>query len=312
MAQFLDPDYFLHKQNQEIYAHEIAHEQLLFLNLFKTHQNETGTFVSLNSEVSAAKDIADKIMSEPTKYGEGIDFTQIKFTDETPEAGVLGGRGFEFEYSDLWERNGMMSSTYPNRVVKCVSALCIYTDLVIANTLLKTKGTTEAPETSDWTDESSFDPAHDLNLIQKNFYETGQKLLATDMILSSNQYFALCDYLDSLGIDYNMLNLMWKGVQFWNAGYILEDKQYIALCNAVPAVILEKYTNPKFSTIQQAIDTAVANGNTQALTKLPDALVNTNTYKPQGYPEMNHQQFWFNMAPNVVNKESIMTGTFGE
>ena len=34
MAQFLDPEYFLHKQNQEMYAHEVAHEQLLFLNLF--------------------------------------------------------------------------------------------------------------------------------------------------------------------------------------------------------------------------------------------------------------------------------------
>ena len=310
MTQFLDPEYFLHKQNQEMYAHEVAHEQLLFLNLFNTHQNETGTFISLNSELSAAKEIADKIMSEPTRYGEGVDFTKIKFTDETPESGVLGGRGFEFEYGDLWERNGMMSSTYPNRVIKCVSALCIYTDLLIANTLQNSAGTT-APSTSDWTDEDDFDPAHDINLIQQNFYETGQKLLATDMILSGNQYFALCDYMDSLKIDYDMLNLKWKGINFWNAGNMLANKDYLALCNKVPAVVLEKYTNPKYSTIQQAIDTAVANGDKKALTKLPDALVNTNTYKPEGKPEINTQQFWFNMVPNVVNKESIMAGTFG-
>ena len=310
MAQFLDPNYFLHKQNQEIYAHEIAHEQLLFLNLFGTHQNTTGTFVSLNSELSAAKEIADKIMSEPTRYGEGVDFTKIKFTDETPESGVLGGRGFEFEYGDLWENNGMMSSTYPNRVVKCVSALCIYTDLLIANTLQQSAGTA-APTTTDWTDEDEFDPAHDINLIQEEFYESPQKLLATDIMLAGTQYFALCDYLDSLKINYDMLNLKWKGINFWNAGNMLSNKNYLALCNKVPAVILEKYTNPKFSTIQQAIDTAVANGNKQALTKLPDALVNINTYKPQGKPEMNVQQFWFNMVPNVVNKESIMAGTFG-
>lgn len=311
MTQFLDPDYFLHKQNQEIYAHEIAHEQLLFLNLFKTHQNETGTFISLNSEVSAAKELADNIMSEPTRYGEGIDFTQIKFTDETPEAGVLGGRGFEFRYGDLWERNGMMSSTYPNRVTKCVSALCIYTDLLIANTLQNSAGTT-APSTSDWTDPDDFNPAHDINLIQQNFYETGQKLLATDIILAGNQYFALCDYMDAMKLDYDMLKLNWKGINFYNGGYLLADKDYLALCNAVPAVVLEKYTNPKYSTIQQAIDTAVANGNKQALTKLPDSLVNTNTYKPQGEPEINVQQFWFNMVPNVVNRESIMAGTFGQ
>ena len=311
MTQFLDPDYFLHKQNQEIYAHEIAHEQLLFLNLFDTHQNETGTFVSLSSEVSAAKELADKIMSEPTRYGEGVDFTNIEFTDEAPEAGVLGGRGFQFEYGDLWERNGMMSSTYPNRVTKCVSALCIYTDLLVANTLQASAGTT-APTTSDWTDESDFDPAHDINLIQQNFYETGQKLLATDMMLSGNQYFALCDYLDSLQLPYDMLNLTWKGIKFWNAGNMLENKKYLALCNKVPAVILEKYTNPKYSTIQQAIDTAVANGDKKALTKLPAALVNTNTYKPEGKSEINVQQFWFNMVPNVVNKESIMAGTFGQ
>ena len=311
MTQFLDPNYFLHKQNQEIYAHEVAHEQLLFLNLFQTHQNTTGTFVSLNSEVSAARDLADKIMSEPTRYGEGIDFTNIKFTDETPEAGVLGGRGFQFEYGDFWENNGMMSSTYPNRVTKCVSALCIYTDLLIANTLQNSAGT-EAPETSDWSDDTDIDPAHDLNMIQKNFLETGQKLLATDIILSSNQYFALCDYLDSLKIDYDMLNLKWKGVNWYNAGGVVADNKYIALCNKVPAVILEKYTNPKFSTIQQAIDTAVANGDKKALTKLPTALVNINGYKPEGKPEINVQQFWFNMVPNVVNRESIMAGTFGE
>ena len=311
MTQFLDPDYFLHKQNQEIYAHEIAHEQLLFLNLFDVHQNETGTFVSLSSEVSAAKDLADKIMSEPTRYGEGVDFTNIEFTDETPEAGVLGGRGFQFEYGDLWEKNGMMSSTYPNRVTKCVSALCIYTDLLVANTLQASAGTT-APTTSDWTDESDFDPAHDVNLIQQNFYETGQKLLATDMFLAGNQYFALCDYLDSLQLTYDMLNLTWKGIKFWNAGNLLENKKYLALCNKVPAVILEKYTNPKYSTIQQAIDTAVVNGDKKALTQLPPALVNTNTYKPEGKPEINVQQFWFNMVPNVVNRESVMAGTFGQ
>ena len=310
MAQFLDPNHFLHKQNQEIYAHEIAHEQLLFLNLFNTHQNETGTFMSLDSNLSAAKELADKIMSEPTRYGEGVDFTKIKFTDETPEAGVLGGRGFAFDYGDMWEKNGMMSSTYPNRVMKCISALCIYTDLLVANTL-KTAAGTAAPNTTDWTDADEFDPSHDINLIQQEFYESPQKLLATDILLSGTQYFALCDYLDSFKIQYDMLNLTWKGLKFWNAGNILENKKYLALCNKVPAAVLEKYTNPKYSTIQQAIDTAVANGDKKALTKLPDALVNTNTYKPQGKPEMNTQQFWFNMVPNVVNKESIMYGTFG-
>lgn len=311
MVQFLDPDYFLHKQNQEIYAHEIAHEQLMFLKLFNTHQNETGTFVSMDTDLSAAKDLANKIMSEPTKYGEGIDFTKIKFSDNMPEAGVLGGRGFEFEFGDLWERNGQMSSTYPNRVTKCISALCIYTDLLI-NTILSDNAGTEAPETSDWSDASEMNPATDLNRIQQNFYETPQKLLATDIILSSNQYFQLCDYLDSLKIEYDMLNLTWKGVNWYNAGLTMPDGEYTALCNKVPAVVLEKYTNPKYSTIQQAIDTAVANGNKKALTELPAALVNTNTYKPEGKPEINVQQFWFNMVPNVVNKESVMHGKFGQ
>lgn len=310
MAQFLDPDYFLHKQNQEWYAHEIAHEQLLFLNMFDTHQNKTGTFVSMDVDLSAAKALADKIMSQPTRYSEGIDFTKIKFTDNTPEAGVLGGRGFEFEYSDFWEANGQMSSTYPNRVTQCVSALCIYTDLLVSNVLKESAGT-EAPETTDW-DSQDMDPKHDVNIIQKQFFETNQKLQATDIVLNGNQYFNLCDYLDSFDITYDVLNLKWKGINFWNSGNVIADKEYLALCNKVPAVVLEKYTNPKYSTIQQAIDTAVANGNKQALTKLPDALVNTNNYKPEGKPEMNVQQFWFNMVPNVVNKQSVMAGTFGE
>lgn len=311
MAQFLDPDYFLHKENQEWYAHEIAHEQLLFLNMFGTHQNKTGTFVSIDTSLSAAKALADEIMSEPTRYAEGIDFTSIKFTDNTPEAGVLGGRGFEFTYSDFWEENGQMSSTYPNRVVQCISALCIYTDLLVARTLKESAGT-DAPETTDWDDSSDMDPKHDVNLIQKAFFETNQKLQATDIVLNSNQYFNLCDYLDSFDIKYDILNLNWKGINFWNSGNVVADGDYLALCNKVPAVVLEKYTNPKYSTIQQAIDTAVAIGDKKALTKLPDALVNTNIFKPEGKPEMNTQQFWFNMVPNVVNKQSIMSGTFGE
>lgn len=310
MAQFLDPDYFLHKENQEWYAHEIAHEQLMFLNLFDTHQNETGTFVSINTNLSAAKDLAEEILSEPTRYKEGVDFTNVEFTDETPEAGVLGGRGFQFTFSDSWERNGMMSSTYPHRVIECISALCIYTDVLINNTLSTNAGTV-APETSDWS-ESTLEPKSDVNKIQKAFYSTNQKLQATDIILSNNQYFDLCDYLDSFDIKYDILNLTWKGIKWWNAGLAMPDGEYTALCNKVPAVVLEKYTNPKYSTIQQAIDTAVANGNKQALTKLPDALVNTNKFKPEGKPEMNTQQFWFNMVPNVVNKQSIMHGTFGE
>ena len=157
-----------------------------------------------------------------------------------------------------------------------------------------------------------FKTKHDINLIQKQFFETNQKLQATDIVLNGNQYFALCDYLDSFDIKYDIINLNWKGINFWNSGNVVADGDYLALCNKVPAVVLEKYTNPKYSTIQQAIDTAVANGDKKALTKLPDALVNTNTYKPEGKPEMNTQQFWFNMVPNVVNKESIMAGTFGQ
>ena len=254
MVEFLNDDAFLHKQDREFYAHEKAHEQLFFLNLFKVNQNETGTFTSITSEVSAAKELADKIMSQPTNYAEGVEFTDIDFADEEPVSGVLGGKGFGFRYSDFWKRNGMMSSTYPIRVTKAVSALCIYTDILINNALTNSAAVANAPTLTKWTDETAADPKGDIVDIQEAFSNDGYRYKATDILLSSTEYFALCRYLDSFDIKYDQLNLNWNGVNYWNLENAMPAGEYTALNRTVPAVVLEKYTNPEFSTIQQAIN----------------------------------------------------------
>lgn len=310
MVEFLNDDAFLHKQDREFYAHEKAHEQLFFLNLFKVNQNETGTFTSITSEVSAAKELADKIMSQPTNYAEGVEFTDIDFADEEPVSGVLGGKGFGFRYSDFWKRNGMMSSTYPIRVTKAVSALCIYTDILINNALTNSAAVANAPTLTKWTDETAADPKGDIVDIQEAFSNDGYRYKATDILLSSTEYFALCRYLDSFDIKYDQLNLNWNGVNYWNLENAMPAGEYTALNRTVPAVVLEKYTNPEFSTIQQAINTAKANKNDAELKKLPDALINYYSYKPEGQPEINRDLFWFNMMPNVVEPHSVMHGSF--
>lgn len=310
MAQFLDNDYWLQNQNREFYAHEKAHETLFFLNLFKTNQNETGSFTSISSEVSAAKELADKIMSQPTNYAEGVEFTDIDFADAEPVSGTLGGKGFGFKYSDFWKTNGMMTSTYPVRVTKTVSALCIYTDILIANAIINSAAVPNAPTLTKWTDSSAIDAKADIIDIQEAFVNDGYRYHATDILLSSTEYFALCEYLDSFNIKYDLLNLNWNGINYWNLENAMPSGQYVALNMNVPPVVLEKYTNPKYSTIQQAINTAKANKNDAELRKLPDALINYYSYKPEGQPEMNRDLFWFNMMPNVVEPHSIMAGEF--
>ena len=310
MAQFLDNDYWLHNQNREFYAHEKAHETLFFLNLFQTNQNETGNFTSISSEVSAAKELADKIMSQPTNYAEGVEFTDIDFADAEPVSGTLGGKGFGFKYSDFWKANGMMTSTYPVRVTKTVSALCIYTDILIANAIINSAAVPNAPTLSKWTDSTAIDAKADIIDIQEAFVADGYRYHATDILLSSAEYFALCEYLDSFNIKYDLLNLNWNGINYWNLENAMPSGQYVALNMNVPPVVLEKYTNPNYSTIQQAINTAKANKNDAELKKLPDALINYYSYKPEGQPEMNRDLFWFNMMPNVVEPHSIMAGEF--
>ena len=310
MAQFLDQEYWLHDQNREFYAHEKAHETLFFLNLFGTNQNETGSFTSISSEVSAAKELADKIMSQPSNYAEGIEFTDIDFADAEPVSGTLGGKGFGFKYSDFWKANGMMTSTYPVRVTKTISALCIYTDILIANALINSAAVANAPTLSKWSDDTAIDAKDDIINIQEAFSNDGFRYQATDILLANTEYFELCAYLNSFDIKYDVLKLNWNGINFWNLDNAMPSGQYIALNSKVPAVVLEKYTNPNYSTIQKARNDAKAAGNDAELKKLPDALVNYYSYKPEGQPEMNRDLFWFNMMPNVVEPHSVMVGEF--
>ena len=88
----------------------------------------------------------------------------------------------------------MMTSTYPIRVTKAVSALCIYTDILINNALTNSAAVANAPTLSNWADDTAMDPKGDIVDIQEAFSNDGYRYKATDILLASKEYFELCKY----------------------------------------------------------------------------------------------------------------------
>lgn len=311
MALTLPNDYFLKKQNQEFYVVEKAHEDLFFTRMFQTVDNDTGTFMSLESQASALKDIQNKIMSDVIDISEGVEFTDINFSEDTPIAGHLRGKGFGFSYSDLWESNGTLTANLSIKLSKATSAMCFYIDSLIGSSI-GDAGAVTAPTFSDWSDDTAIDAKNDNISINENFSNDGFRYKPSDVLLNATRFFQLWRYLSSFdgnaGAVLNGDSIVYGGKTWWNLYDSIDVDKWIALSNTVPAALIEKRVNPKYSFIKQAEMASLKTGN--ELKDVPASLINYQNYKPEGQPDMNRVLMWCNVGLNVREPHAIMQGTF--
>ena len=287
----LPQDYFLREHSAEYYVQEKIHEKLHFLSMFPTVDNKYGEFTSYYSEASAKKDIADGILSEPIPITEGVDFTEI-------------------ETSDILERQGKLSAVLPIKFSKAVSAMAIGINSIISSALISDAGCT-APTASNmtkWSDISNIDPRDDTINIQAAFDADGFGFEVSDVYLNNVEFTNLAKYMASQDYEYNIHEIDVDNVKYHNLGGAITAGTYLALDSSVPAAIIEKFVDPKYSSVRQAELTALKEG--KELKDVPPSLINTREWKPEAKHDMNVVDFWFELACNVQEPHGIISGSF--
>lgn len=306
----LPQDYFLREHSAEYYVQEKIHEKLHFLSMFPTVDNKYGEFTSYYSEASAKKDIADGILSEPIPITEGVDFTEIETSDIKEKQGALKGSGFRVTYTDLLERQGKLSAVLPIKFSKAVSAMAIGINNIISSALISDAGCT-APTASNmtkWSDISNIDPRDDTINIQAAFDADGFGFEVSDVYLNNVEFTNLAKYMASQDYEYNIHEIDVDNVKYHNLGGAITAGTYLALDSSVPAAIIEKFVDPKYSSVRQAELTALKEG--KELKDVPPSLINTREWKPEAKHDMNVVDFWFELACNVQEPHGIISGSF--
>lgn len=310
MVEALPQDYFLREHSAEFYVQEKMHEKLHFLSMFPTVDNKYGEFTSYYSEASAAKDLADGILSEPTPITEGVDFNEIETEDIKEKQGALKGSGFRVTYTDLIERQGKLTAQMVIKCSKAVSAMAIGIDNLISSALVKDAGC-PAPDASSmtkWSDLTKIDPRDDTINIQSAYDADGFGYEVSDVYINKVEFTNLAKYMASQEYPYDIHEIKVDNVTYHNLGSAITAGSYVALDKTVPAAIIEKFVDPKYSVVRQAEIKSLKEG--KELKDVPQSLINTREWKPEAKHDINVVDFWYEIACNVQEPHGIIAGSF--
>lgn len=302
----LSNDFFLRGHNLEYYIQEKIHENLHFLNMFPTVDNEYGEFTSLIADASAKKDMDDGILSEPLDLTEGVDFSEIDISDLKKSQGRTKAKGFRFAYTDKAKRQGRLSATIQLKVAKAISGMCRYYNNEIFGTL-SNKAAVTGPTMSDWSDPDNIDPRIDNINIQDAFDQDGYGYQVTDVYLNRAEYVGLTHYLASLDMNFDIKECNLDGVKYHNLVNAIPAGHYLATDENVPAATIEKYVSPEYSSVRQAEITALEQGKN--LPQVPVSVININQYKENKRPDMNYVDLWAELAANVQEPHALIYGS---
>lgn len=292
MVNTLPADFFLKEHNREFYINEKIHEKLHFLNLFPMVNNEYGEFTQYITDANA-----DIETENPRGINESVDFAEIKFGKPSTKRGALSAKGFMFSWTSKVERQGRLNTNMQIWLSKAVSRLAKYYDKEFATGLINGANATAPNDLSDWDDSTAIDvKADELKII--NAYENDNYgFTPKTVLLNANDALRKDMYLASFPYDVKLQ------LDYVNYGTAIPEGSAVVLPDE-PIADIEKYTDPKFSTIRSAEMKSEKSG--KQLQNVPESFINV-WYPPlTDKPDTYKCFLWAESAVNVLESKGAM------
>ncbi len=287
----LPADYILKKHNLEIYLTKNLEPLVPFLSLLPVADNDTGEFATVLKADTAKQDIDNEIMSEPLEVAEGSELTGITLSPINAVLGKTSVVGYEFEYTDQFLNRQDSDARIALALSKVIAGMAHKLNFIFAKGMAGSAAAAFPTTISDWAD--SIDPRADFIKLRSAFnsgsagnqdlaYKLDQAFVANDKhVLLQDYYMSMDKPFDNESIDVdgtkvdNMMNAL-NGIKDKNGNAI----DYLGMDSSTPAGIINKYVDPKYSTIKTA-----ELANPQSRLNIPNSLINVNQVVPREYNE---------------------------
>lgn len=302
----LPADFILRKHNLELYLTKKIEPRVPFLKLFPLSDNDTGEFSTVLENTTSKE---DPKISEPMEMPEAADMTDIQISPLNAVLGKTMAVGYQFKYTDQFLNRQDSSARISAAISKVIAGMGHKINRVILGGMIDAAGKSLPNTISDWA--TAIDPRSDAIKMRDAFNTdatTGDELPfeLNKAFISGTYHSKLQDYYSSMNWPFNNKSMDVDGTYFDNIKNALndfDDVDFVGIDDTVPAGIIEKYVNPKYSTIKKT-----ELQNEQKDMDLPDSLINVNYVEPRFAQEPYVYQIFAELGYNSLEPDGVMTG----
>lgn len=304
MVLTLSADFLLRKHNTEIYLTKKIEPELFFLNIMPAAQTDTGEFPTVLQDPTAYEDTENEVMGEPMDVVEVSELTEIEISPLNAVMGRTAACGYTMKYTDKFLNRSDSGARVQLAFSKMAAGIAMKINKILVNQIINSAAVSIPNDLSDW--DTEIDPRADTIKLRHAMHPKDSPFKLTDAYIPDAKFVKLEEYYMSMEwpFDSNAINVdntIYHNVMDSFTGL---NKNFLGLDKNIPAGIVEKYVNPKYSTLA-----AAQLADPQKTTNLPGALINVLQFEPNRQHEQYGFDIWAEVGYSNQEPKGAMAGS---
>ena len=306
----LPADHILRKHNLEMYLTKKIEPKVPFLSMLPLADNDTGEFPTVLTDYTAKEEIDNGVLSEPMPVTEGSELTDVELSPLNAVLGKTTVVGYQFRFTERFLRRQDSEARIKLALSKIDAGMAHKLNAIFLNALINASSASFPSDLSDWA--TAIDPRSDAIKLRDEF-NTGSA--GTDDLpfelgkcfVSNNMHVKLQEYYMSMDWPFNNQSIDVDGTYFENVKNAfngISGYNIVGLDQSVPPGIIEKYVDPKYSTIKQA-----ELQDAQKSIEIPPSLINVNLVEPRKIEEPYIYQVVAEVGYSSQEPKGVLAGS---
>jgi hypothetical protein len=304
MVHTLSADFLLRKHNAEIYLMKKIEPELFFLGIMPMAQTDTGEFPTVLQDPTATEDTEDEVMSEPMDVTEASELTEIEISPLNAILGRTMACGYTFKYTDKFLNRSDSGARVQLALSKIAAGIAMKVNTALVSQIVAAAGVAVPGTLSDW--DTEIDPRADNIKLRHAMHPKDSPFRLTDAYIPDTKFQKLEEYYMSMdwAFDSNAIDV--DGTIYHNVmdSFSGLAKNFLGIDRNIPAGIVEKYVDPKYSTLA-----AAQLADPQKTVNLPSALINVLPFEPGRMHEQYGFDIWAEVGYSNQEPKGAMAGS---
>lgn len=304
MVHTLSADFLLRKHNTELYLMKKIEPEVHFLNIMPIAQTDTGEFPTVINTPTAAEDIENEVMSEPMDVTEASELTEIEISPLNAVMGQTMACGYTFKYTDKFLNRSDAGARAELALSMMGAGIAQKVNSILTSQIVAAAGVAIPNNLSTW--DTEIDPRADNIKLRHAMHPKDSPFRLTDAYIPDTKFQKLEEYYMSMDWSFDSSAIDVDGTIYHNVmdSFTGLNKNFLGLDKNIPAGIVEKYVNPKYSTLRQA-----ELADPQSSISLPTALINVLPFEPGRQHEQYGYDVWAEIGYSSQEPKGAMAGS---
>ncbi len=278
--------------------------ELFFLNIMPMAQTDTGEFPTVLRDPTAAEDTEDGVMSEPMDVAEASELTEIEISPLNAVLGKTMACGYTFKDTDKFLNRSDSGARVQLAFSKISAGIAAKVNTALLTQIVAAAGLSVPGTLSSW--DTEIDPRSDSIKLRHAMHPKDSPFRLTDAYIPDTKFQKLEEYYMSMDWTFDSNAIDVDGTIYHNVQDSFADlaSNFLGLDRNIPAGIIEKYVDPKYSTLA-----AAQLADPQKTINLPSALINVLPFQPNRQHEQYGFDIWAEVGYSNQEPNGVMTGT---